>query len=94
MLWAPASPGDLIFRAWSDEGEAVLFNPVSGDTHLVDDLGIELLRLLQQEPQEVVTLAGKLSVFFQDVDSVGIADHVDATLRSFQHLGIVVSSAP
>jgi len=49
-------PGQrLQYRCW--EGECVLYNDLSGDTHLLDELALALLAQLQAGPQSADQLA-------------------------------------
>jgi PqqD family protein of HPr-rel-A system len=58
-------PGQLLaFREW--DGEAVLYNDLSGNTHLLDGGAIDVLQALRSGPADAATLAARL------------ASHVDA----------------
>jgi len=49
-------PGQrLQYRCW--EGECVLYNDLSGDTHLLDEFALALLEELQAAPRPVAELA-------------------------------------
>jgi PqqD family protein of HPr-rel-A system len=47
MLWHSCSDGFVYDR---QEGLAVFFDSISGNTHLVDDLAIKILKLLSVSP--------------------------------------------
>lgn len=94
MFWTQAPGGALTFRTWEHDEHVVMFNPVSGDTHLMDEFGMALLGLVSDAPRSPDALALQLSDYFQDVGSEGILQHVDATLRRFHQLGIVVPLSP
>jgi PqqD family protein of HPr-rel-A system len=56
-------PGQLLaFREW--DGEAVLYNDLSGNTHLLDGAAIDVLQALRSEPCDAVALAAQLAGSF------------------------------
>jgi PqqD family protein of HPr-rel-A system len=56
-------PGQLLaFREW--DGEAVLYNDLSGNTHLLDGAAIDVLQALRSEPCDAVALAARLAGSF------------------------------
>jgi PqqD family protein of HPr-rel-A system len=56
-------PGQLL-AFWEWDGEAVLYNNLSGNTHLLDDAVIEVLRALRAEPLDAAALAARLADSF------------------------------
>jgi PqqD family protein of HPr-rel-A system len=55
------SPGQTLSRhGW--EGEYLLYNDLSGDTHLVGELAVELLLELQHGPRTEPALAAALAL--------------------------------
>ena len=84
----PANP--LLFAAWPDEEWVVVYQPASGDTHLISTVGVAVLELLHQP-------LGAVAVFkalFPDDEPVKSAV---ATLRSnflihFEQLGLIQKS--
>lgn len=49
------APGQLLLhRCWG--GECVLYNDLTGDTHLVDEFALELLELLRAAPMPATLL--------------------------------------
>jgi PqqD family protein of HPr-rel-A system len=63
-MWQVMPGQRLAFREW--DGEAVLYNDLSGSTHLLDGAALDLLQALRARPADSATLASLL------------ADHVDA----------------
>ena len=53
--WRLAPGQRLLHRCW--DGECVLYNDLSGDTHLLGEFALALLQLLQAGPQPVSWLA-------------------------------------
>lgn len=63
-MWRVTPGQALACREW--DGEAVLYNDLSGNTHLLDGAALDLLHALRDQPADAATLAARL------------ADHVDA----------------
>ena len=61
-MWRVVPGQSLAFREW--DGEAVLYNDLSGNTHLLDGAAIEVLQALRQRPADAATLATGLAVRF------------------------------
>jgi PqqD family protein of HPr-rel-A system len=54
-IWRLAPGQRLQYRCW--DGECVLYNDLSGDTHLLDEFALALLEQLQRAPQAAAQLA-------------------------------------
>jgi len=65
-------PGQsLVFREW--DGEAVLYNDLSGSTHLLDGAAIDVLQALRRHPADAATLAAGLAGQFEaDPDELSV----------------------
>ena len=58
ISWRLAPGQQLLHRCW--DGECVLYNDLTGDTHLVDEFTLELLELLRTGPMPSALLAATL----------------------------------
>lgn len=58
-MWRVVPGQSLAFREWDQE--AVLYNDLSGNTHLIDGLGIDLLLALRDSPADAATLSARLA---------------------------------
>lgn len=63
MQWRALSDLALHFRSWDDE--FVVYNSLSGDTHLLGSAAAQVLLKLQQAPSDAVALAESLTPQFQ-----------------------------
>ena len=54
-IWRLAPGQRLQYRCW--DGECVLYNDLSGDTHLLDEFALAVLEQLQAAPQPATQLA-------------------------------------
>jgi PqqD family protein of HPr-rel-A system len=77
------------------EDGALVFNPVSWDTHLLNPQAMHLLEMLQQSPRSTDTLATALAAAegaVGDCDD-GYRQQVAATLADMEALGLVARDA-
>ena len=91
-LWCLSHPDKFIFRTWEDDEFVVAYNTSSGDTHLLDGLGYEILQLLTLENSSPKMLAYALAELFLDVDSVQIQELILMALRQLCDAGFIVES--
>ena len=66
-IWRLAPGQRLQYRCW--DGECVLYNDLSGDTHLLDEFALALLEQLKAEPQAAAQLATAFGLDAQDEDA-------------------------
>lgn len=83
MMWRTIADGTLHFRHWDDE--VVVYNSLSGDTHLLDEAAARLLLKLQPMPADVEGLAAALAI--PDVP----ASRVEEILLQLDALALVES---
>ena len=62
-MWRVVPGQSLVFREW--DGEVVLYNDLSGNTHLLDGAAIDVLEALRQRPADAATLAAGLAGHFE-----------------------------
>lgn len=86
-LWRLSVTSPLPLRVW--DGETVVFNPLSGDTHLLDILTGELLRALMTGPASVAALRQTAAEFLEVPDDEQLAQHVGQMLASLDELGLI-----
>lgn len=85
--WRIAPGQTLRRRHWQDE--YVLYNDLSGDTHLLPDSSVELLLALQQAPASADALAARLREVFED-DAADIdAAAIGALLAELARLALI-----
>ena len=79
-MWRLTPGQALASREW--DGEAVLYNDLSGNTHLLDGAALDLLHALRDQPADAATLAARLADHFDagDDDLVSLIDDMLATL--------------
>jgi PqqD family protein of HPr-rel-A system len=63
IKWRVISDQALHFRSWGDE--FIVYNCLSGDTHLLGSAAAQILLRLQQAPSDVISLAESLTSLSQ-----------------------------
>lgn len=79
------------FRVREWEGETFLFNPASGDTHLLNRLSMEILGLLRLNRLSADSLIIELKQLFGPIESALERDQLIAYLHQFEAMGLIVS---
>jgi PqqD family protein of HPr-rel-A system len=85
-MWRVVPGQSLAFREW--EGEAVLFNDLSGNTHLLDGGAIDLLQALRPAPADAATLAARLAGQFE-ADGDDLSAVIEDMLATLAGLDLV-----
>jgi PqqD family protein of HPr-rel-A system len=75
-----------VFREWEDE--AVLYNDLSGSTHLLDGATLDLLHALRPAPADAATLAARLAGQ-SDAGDDDLPALIDDMLASLARLDLV-----
>jgi len=90
-LWRLNQDFQLCWKEW--DSQLVLYHTGSGDTHLFDQSGYQLLKLLQTKPRTLSELERQLWSDDEDQAITGEHDATELNLDDFlddlQRLGIV-----
>lgn len=88
LIWFPYQSGSVALHCWDDS--AVVFNQLTGDTHQVGLLAVELLLVLERSPgRSSASLLEELQDVFSDTEpSSGLAMIEDAMFQ-LEALGLV-----
>lgn len=92
--WSLRPGQTLQHRQW--DGEFVLYNDLSGDTHLLGDAAIVLLQALRTGPATRATLVAVLENEFEagaDDETLDFAAETDSLLDHMKRLFLVDRSA-
>lgn len=84
--WQLMRGQSLVYRCWDDE--AVLYNDLSGATHLLGPAALCVLEALRPGPAVVAALAASLQNEF-DVDQDSLAGELDALLGELARLSLI-----
>lgn len=85
--WRLARGQKLDARVWDEE--AVVYNDLSGATHLVDAVALHLLRTLQAASATEAALAHAVRAEFDTDADDAVEAHVAATLLALTKLALV-----
>ena len=91
VLWQIAPGQQLASWGWNDE--FVLYNNLSGDTHLLDADSVEVLAQLQYAPATIDALVAQLSDGIDPDDATALPDTLATLLAQLKKLYLVESSA-
>ena len=85
-MWRVVPGQGLVFREWDEE--AVLYNDLSGATHLLDGAAVDVLLALRIGPADAATLADRLAARFE-ADTDELRAMIEDMLASLARLDIV-----
>ena len=86
-MWRLSAGQQLRWRSWCDE--SVLYNDLSGDTHLLDDSAMYVLRLLQRAAQPEAALVDALCAEFEAEHDADSARDTAELLASLSALSLI-----
>jgi len=86
-VWRLSVASPLPLRVW--DGEVVVYNSRSGDTHLLDVLTGELLRAITAGPASVAVLRQTAAAFLEVADDEQLGRHVGQALAALDELGLI-----
>ena len=87
MKWRLISDQALHFRFWDDE--FVVYNSLSGDTHLLGSTAAQILLKLQQAPSDSTTLAESLAPLLNDERDDEFVVQVEHILADLDTLALI-----
>lgn len=87
-MWQVVAGQALALREW--DGEAVLYNDLSGSTHLLDGAAVDLLHALREQPADSASLAARLAERFGvEVPDADFLAEIDDMLTALGRLDLV-----
>jgi PqqD family protein of HPr-rel-A system len=86
-MWRLIRGQSLQFKSW--DGEAVLYNQLSGDTHLLGENAIHLLQALQASDLEQDAVVDSLCAAFQVVRDADAEREAAALLAELSALSLI-----
>lgn len=90
--WSCAGRERLLVRSWSGE-EGVVYDTLSGDTHLLEPLALELLQRLEAGvPRSARALLEDLADLVEDTAPEPALAAIEQCLESMRRAGLVVAS--
>lgn len=89
-MWQLIHDHALHFRSWNDE--FVVYNSLSGDTHLLGKAAVNALLKLQQTPSDTITLAASLVHLMQAEMNDEFVFQIDQLLTDLDRLALIERS--
>jgi PqqD family protein of HPr-rel-A system len=90
--WSCAAPERFLVRSWSGE-EGVVYDTLSGDTHLLEPLALELLQRLEPGlPRSARALLDDLADAVGDDSPESALTAIEQSLASMRRVGLVIAS--
>jgi len=90
--WSVISDQALHFRSWCDE--FVVYNSLSGDTHLLGATAAHVLLRLQQSPSDVAMLATSIAPLLQTEMNDEWLFQIGQILADLDKLSLIEQSRP
>ena len=91
-VWHLTAAGNFLFRVWDDDDSCVVYNALSGDTHLVSSMVVRVVELLETSPQSTESIACEVAACVVDTDQEQIQAYVEATMVQLEELGLAVQT--
>ncbi|SRR5258706_8699387 len=90
--WTAPRSYELLWEYW--DGEHILYTPLSGETHLLNDMAARAVGLLGEQPLAARELAEQLGNAFDVVVDSEFMEIVESTLAQLDQLGLIVPLEP
>lgn len=86
-VWRLMHGQSLRYRCWDDD--AVLYNDLSGATHLLGPAALCVLEALRPGPASAAALASRLLSEFDVDDAAALGGELDVLLRELSQLSLI-----
>jgi len=87
VFWRTRNFSSLLVENWG--GEFTVFQPESGKTHFLNEMGLQMLVMLDQSPATLEVLCRKLSEYFTLQPDAQFPGQIARTLQRYEALGLV-----
>lgn len=85
--WCARSPGDLGWHQWGEAHFA--FDPASGQTHFLNELAAETIKLLSAEKLSAEKLYTRLIQLYAVDEDAALLTSLQTTLAQLDELGLI-----
>ena len=93
VSWTLACPSRVSIKSWADDELGLVFDAVTGDTHLLDHSAIEILQSLEKGSASAESLAEQLADRFLHADLRQISDFITTSLLQLRDIGLVFDTS-
>jgi PqqD family protein of HPr-rel-A system len=84
--WQSLPFDKLHLAQWDDD--AIMYNPLSGETHQLNLMAVDALSFLQT-PATLPTLTEHICHLYQTDDSATISEQMTALIKQFDEIGLI-----
>lgn len=88
--WYSVFFSSLRIENWDQE--YTVFQPASGKTHFLNEMGLRILLLLDQAPATLDTVCIKLAESFAVTNDDRFRQQIAVTLQRYEALGLIVNT--
>jgi PqqD family protein of HPr-rel-A system len=86
------SSGFVSLRIENWDGEFTVFQPESGKTHFLNEMGLRILAMLDQSPATLDIICRDLSEHFSLQSNAHFSEQIARTLHRFEALGLIAKT--
>lgn len=90
--WRACTEATLLWRQWGDE--YVVFNPASGDTHVLNEVAAQALQRLEQSPADTRDLTAHIRAAIHIDPDDQLLRHMEGLIDQFDELGLTEPADP
>lgn len=87
VCWQSVNSSSLQIEEWN--GEFIVFQPDSGKTHFLNQMGIQIISRLDQSPASADEICKFLAEQFQLTSDQNFSRQIVKTLHRFDELGLI-----
>jgi PqqD family protein of HPr-rel-A system len=92
MKWKAIPGPDLHIRSWNDE--VVVYNGLSGDTHLISPAAADLLEALRHEPADQASLLVSMAALWETDPNPELHAGIGQLLTELDALALIRQAQP
>ncbi len=74
-------------ESWGDE--SIVYNPRSGETHQLNELAVEILKILEAQPASLTALTQKICTAFLVEDQDDLTNQLELLVGQLDSLGLI-----
>ena len=90
MSWSIPENANIAIETWDES--AIIYSSLSGETHLVNELACEVLKIFLAAPETFTTLITKLNMIFEVEDQADLELQIQKLIINFENLGLIESA--
>jgi len=90
MIWSIPENANIAIETWDEN--AIIYFSLSGETHLLNELAYEVLRLFLGGSQTLAALMNKLCLIFEVEDQADLELQIQKLIINFENLGLIEST--